>query len=86
MIDQYVASLSSYSGDIDFVIILIGVLVGFWLLLAEGILFGFILKYKAKEGVRADYITGEEKQYTRPIPWAHSLVLICDIFIVYSHL
>jgi len=29
MIEQYVASLSSYSGDIDFVIILIGVLVGF---------------------------------------------------------
>ena len=83
MIEQYVASLSSYSGDIDFIIILIGVLVGFWLLLAEAILFGFIFKYQAKEGSKADYITGEEKQYTRPITLAHTLVLICDVFIVY---
>jgi len=83
MIEQYVASLSSYSGDIDFVIILIGVLVGFWLLLAEGIFFGFIFKYRAKDGVKAGYVTGEEKEYTRPITWAHSLVLLCDVAIVY---
>ena len=83
MIEQYVPSLSSYSSDIDFVIILIGVLVGFWLLLAEGILFGFVLKYRAKEGQKADYITGEEKQYTGPLSFAHGLVLLCDLVIIY---
>jgi cytochrome c oxidase subunit 2 len=83
MIEQYVASLSSYSADIDFVIILIGVMVGFWLLLAEGLFFGFIFKYRAKDGVKADYITGEEKELNRPISWAHTLILLCDVCIVY---
>jgi len=83
MIEDYVPSLSTYSADIDFVIILVGVLVGFWLILAEGLLVGFALKYRVKDGVKADYVTGEEKEYTRPITWAHSLILICDVFIVY---
>jgi len=83
MIEDYVPSLSTYSADIDFVIILVGVLVGVWLLLAEGLLIGFALKYRAKDGVKAGYVTGEEKEYTRPITWAHSLILICDVFIVY---
>jgi len=83
MIERYVASLSTYSGDIDFVIILIGVIVGFWLILCEAVFFYFIVRFRAKDGQRAQYITGEEKSHKRWITNPHLVVLVCDVFIVF---
>ncbi len=84
MIEEYVAAVSTYAGDVDDLIILIAVLVGFWFILCEGIFFYFILRYRAKEGVRADYISGEEKDLKRWIAISHLLVLVCDLFILYG--
>jgi cytochrome c oxidase subunit 2 len=83
MIERYVASLSTYSGDIDFVIIFIGVIVGFWLILCEAVFFYFIVRFRAKDGQRAQYITGEEKTHKRWITNPHLVVLVCDVFIVF---
>jgi len=58
MIGRYVEALSTYAHDIDFVIALIAVLVGFWFILCELIFFYFIIRYRAKDGQRAEYITG----------------------------
>jgi cytochrome c oxidase subunit 2 len=82
MIDRYVETLSTYANDIDNLILLIGALVGFWLILCEVIFFYFIVRFRAKDGQRAQYITGEDKTQKRWISYPHLLVLVCDVFIV----
>jgi cytochrome c oxidase subunit 2 len=82
MIDRYVEALSTYATDIDNIILLIGVLVGFWFILCETIFFYFIFRFRAKDGKRAEYITGEKKSHKRWISHPHLLVLVCDVFIV----
>ncbi|MBW2272969.1 MAG: cytochrome C oxidase subunit II [Deltaproteobacteria bacterium] len=82
MIESYVAAASTYARDIDALIILIAVLVGFWLILCEAVLVGFVVKFRAKPGVPSQYITGEEKSQKRWITIPHILVLICDVFII----
>jgi cytochrome c oxidase subunit 2 len=82
MIDRYIEALSTYASDIDDLILMIGVMVGFWLILCEGVFFYFIWKYRAKDGVRAQYVTGEDPLHKRWITWPHLLVLVCDLFIV----
>jgi cytochrome c oxidase subunit 2 len=82
MIENYVEALSTYANDIDNLILLIGVLVGFWFILCEVIFFYFIIRFREKDGRRAEYITGEEKSQKRWISIPHLLVLVCDVFIV----
>lgn len=82
MIEQYLVQASSYAEDIDNLILLIAVLTGFWFFLAEGVFFWLIWKFRAKEGVKAQYITGTEKHEKKWITIPHNLVLVCDIFII----
>jgi len=82
MFDNLISQASSYAANIDGLILLILVLVGFWFILAEGIFFGFIWKFRAKDGQKAEYITGKEKRHKRWITIPHLLVLVCDVFIV----
>ncbi|MDH5306795.1 MAG: hypothetical protein OEW02_06400 [Myxococcales bacterium] len=82
MIEHYVVAASSYARQIDFVFTLIFVLVGFWFVLSEAVFIGLILRFRKKEGVRAEYITGEEKHQKRWITIPHLLVLVCDVFII----
>ena len=82
MIEQYVVAASTYAKDIDFVFELVFYLVGFWFLLAEGVFFYLIFKFRAKKGENGLYVTGEKKSEMRWITWPHYLVLVCDIFIV----
>jgi cytochrome c oxidase subunit 2 len=84
MISDYVAAVSTYAKDIDDLIVLIAVLVGFWFFLCEGVFFWLIVKFRAKEGVRSEYITGDEKDLKRWITIPHFLVLFCDIFILWG--
>jgi len=82
MIDRWIVQSSSYAADIDGIIWLIAVLVGFWFFVAEGVFFWLIFKFRARDGRRAQYITGEEAKQKRFIAWPHYLVLVCDVFIV----
>ena len=82
MIESMLDQASSYAGHIDNLILLIGVLVGFWFLVAEAVLIGLVIKFRAKDGQRAQYITGEEKHEKRWVTIPHLLVLVCDVFIV----
>jgi cytochrome c oxidase subunit 2 len=84
MIEQLVVAASTYARDIDNLIIFIGVIVGFWFILCEAMLFYLIVRYRAKDGVRSEYITGEEKDLKRWITIPHMLVLVCDLFILYG--
>jgi len=75
---------SSFAGDIDNLIILIAVLVGFWFLVAEAMFLGLLFKFRKKDGVKSQYITGDEKHLKKWINIPHILILLCDILIVYG--
>lgn len=82
MISKYVESASTFSGDIDHLIWLVTVIVGFWFFLAEGVLFYFILRYTAQDGVKGQYITGEDPRQKRWVAWPHYLTLLFDVWII----
>jgi cytochrome c oxidase subunit 2 len=73
---------STYANDIDNIILLIGVLTGFWFIAAEGVFFWLIWRFRAKPGVKSEYFIGKEKRIKKWITWPHALVLVCDVFII----
>lgn len=83
MIERYVPALSTYARDIDNLIYLVGLLVGFWFFLSFGVFFWLIFKFRHKPGVKAIYLEGTEKKATRFITIPHFLVLLCDLAIIY---
>jgi cytochrome c oxidase subunit 2 len=78
-----VVAASSYAKDIDFVFDMIFWIVAFWFLLAEGVFFYLILRFRKKEGVPGQYITGELKSEKRWITIPHFAVLLFDIVILF---
>ena len=83
MIHYFLPAISTYAGDIDFIIDLIFWLVGFWFVLSEGVFFWLIFRFRKKEGQPAEYISGELKHEKKWITVPHFLVLFCDLFILY---
>lgn len=79
---RYSTAASTYAHSIDHLYILIAVIVGFWLLLAEGAMFVLIFKFRAKDGRPTQYITGEEPHLKRWISIPHFMIMICDVVIV----
>lgn len=80
--DRLIQQASSYAASIDNVILLVAALVGFWFLLAEGMFFWLMWKYRARPGVKSEYVTGNEKHLKRWISWPHYAVLACDVLII----
>jgi cytochrome c oxidase subunit II len=81
--EHLIARASTYAKDVDDLIILITVLVGFWFLLAEIVFFWLILKFRAKDGVRGQYIDGSNPKHKRWVTIPHFLILGCDVVIIY---
>ncbi|HHK42834.1 MAG TPA: cytochrome c oxidase subunit II [Planctomycetaceae bacterium] len=77
-------ALSTFAGDIDGIIILITVLVGFWFILAQGALLGFSWRYRRQEGRRASYISGENAREFKWVFVPLALIVMCDIYIALS--
>jgi cytochrome c oxidase subunit 2 len=82
MIDYFVKSLSTYSGDLDRLVVLVTILAGVWFILAEAVLFWLIFRFRARPGVPAQYITGKEKHLKRWVNIPHYLIIVCDVFII----
>lgn len=82
MIEHFVPNAGSFAGDIDNLILLIGVLVGFWFFATEGMFFWMLWKFRRKEGVRTRYVTGKEKHLKRWVNIPHMLIIVCDAFII----
>lgn len=82
MIERLLIQASTYASGIDGIITLVAVLVGFWFLLAEGIFFWLIWKFRERPGEKSQYLTGKEKHVKRWITIPHALVLLCDVFII----
>ena len=75
-------SAGSYAGEIDGLIILVTILCGFWFFAAQGIFFWLIFRFRAREGVPAQYVTGKEKHLKRWINIPHYLIIVCDVVII----
>jgi len=82
MIEYLLPQGSTYAADIDFVILLIGWIIGVWWAATSGMFFGLLWKFRYKEGVPALYVTGKEKDLKRWINVPHALIIICDIAII----
>jgi len=82
MIGQYLEQASTFAQDIDHLVLLITVVVGFWFLLAQFLFFGFILKFRAQEGKKASYIGGEKKSEKRWVSIPHYATLFFDVMII----
>jgi len=82
MLQLLIENVSTFGADIDWLFTLIFVVVGVWFLLTEAVLFGFIFKFRRKEGQKAQYVTGEKKEHKKWISIPHALVILCDIGII----
>lgn len=82
MLERFLPAAASYAGDVDQLVWLVTILVGFWFIAAEAMFFWLIFKFRAKEGVKAQYITGKEKHLKQWINIPHGLVLLFDVFII----
>jgi cytochrome c oxidase subunit II len=81
-VNSIIESASSYAADIDNLIIVITLICGFWFLVAEVIFFYLIFKFKKKDGVKAQYITGESHNENKWIHWPHYAIIAFDIVII----
>jgi cytochrome c oxidase subunit II len=86
MISWFVTEGSTYAADIDNLILLIGVIVGAWFIAAEVIFFWLIFKFRARDGVRAQYVAGEHPREKRWVSYPHYAVLVFDVIIVIAAL
>jgi len=77
-----VPAASTFADDIDMVFTVIFLAVGFWFILAEGVFFWLLFKFKKKDGVKGQYISGELKSEKRWITVPHNIILLFDVVIV----
>ena len=82
MIESLIPAASTYASDIDDLFTLIFVLVGFWFFLCQGVFFWLLFRFRKREGVPSEWVTGELKHEKRWITIPHLLVLVCDVFII----
>ena len=78
-----ITQASSFAADIDLVIVLVAILSGFWFFLAEAVLVYFIFKFRQRDGVKAQYITGTKKEERKWLHWPHNLIIVCDLIIIF---
>ena len=76
------AAASTYAADIDQLFDVVTLLVMIPFSVACYLFFAFILRFRAKEGVKAMYITGTEHRYMKWIHRAHFPILTFDLIIV----
>jgi cytochrome c oxidase subunit 2 len=82
MIDLFVVQASTFADDIDFVFLLVLVLVVFWGVLAEGVFFWLMWRYREREGNVARYVTGHEHDIKKFITIPHYAIIACDAVII----
>lgn len=82
ILNYFLPVASTYAADIDRLFDVVFLLVGVPFLVCVYLLFSFVLRFRKKEGVPAQYITGTEHEYVKWIHWAHIPILTFDVIIV----
>jgi cytochrome c oxidase subunit 2 len=78
----YMPQASTYAADVDNLILLIAVIVGVWFVAAELVFFWLLWKFRARDGVKAQYVAGESKSEKKWVSYPHYAVLVFDILIL----
>lgn len=72
-------SVSTYGGQIDYVINLIFYVTAFWFVLVTAVLLFFVIRYRRRAGVPAAFVQGETGREVAWILVPAFLVLVCDL-------
>ncbi len=79
-----VDNISSFGPDIDSVIGLVFLITGLWLVVAEVVLVGFVIRFRRREGKRAVWLPGEKWRASSWVIIPVVLVALCDFAIEVS--
>lgn len=82
MIERLVPQASSFADDIDNLFLMIVVIVGFWFVVTLGMFLWMVVRFRARDGVKAQYVTGKEPHLKKWITIPHGLIILCDIVLV----
>ena len=82
MIENLLPQASTYADDIDNLFMLVVYIVGFWYIITKGMFLWLLYRYRAKEGVPAEYVTGKEPHLKRWVTIPHGLIILCDIVLI----
>lgn len=82
MLEWLIPAASTSADEIDWLFAIIFYTVGVWFLVAQGIFFGFIFRFRRRPGVRSLYVAGETKDEKRWISWPHYAVIACDVVLI----
>lgn len=82
MPDWFIPQASSYAGNVDFLIALVSAIVIPWLILSEGMFFWLLWRFRERDGVKAQYITGDEPNLKRWITVPHGIIIALDVIII----
>lgn len=78
----HLGEASSFASNIDGLILLVTVLVGFWFIASQLFFFWLIWRFRARPGVKSQYLEGHEPHVKKWINIPHALVLVCDVIII----
>lgn len=76
--NHWIKGLSSYAADVDGLFWLVTALIGFWFVVAQGVVVYFAWRYRRKKNKKAAYITGNS---WKELSWVFIpviLVVMCD--------
>lgn len=84
MLELYMKQASTYAADIDGLVWVILLITGFWFILAEGMFFWLLWRYRAQPGHSARYI-GDQEEHEIKYKWVeipHRVILACDVVLI----
>lgn len=84
MLEHYMIQGSSYASHIDGLVWMILLITTFWFLLAEGMFFYLLWRYREQPGQKALYIN-DDLEHAIKYKWVeipHRLILICDVAVI----
>lgn len=84
MPDWFIPQASTFADDVDTLVLVITIIVGFWFILAEGMFFWLLWRFRAGAKPKADYYTGDEPHLKRWITIPHAIIIVMDLFIIYG--
>lgn len=82
MIDYLVPRASSFAADIDILFFVVCSIVGVWYVLTKGVFLWLVWRFRAQDGVPAQYVTGKEPHLKRWITLPHAAIILCDVVLI----
>jgi cytochrome c oxidase subunit 2 len=79
--DLWLKAGSSYAGEIDGLFWLVTALVGFWFLVAQGVFFYLLFRFRRKPGVKAQNLSGNNWGQLKWVFLPLFLIIGCDFWI-----